>query len=62
MRGRMVCGGGFDMEGEEEQGTASMLTRGFLARVAGQMKVPLTTEGMHKGGVFKFEISEPSRR
>lgn len=39
----MVFGDYFDMEGEEEQGTASMLTPEFLAWVAGQVKVPPTT-------------------
>lgn len=38
----MVFSGYFDMEGEEEQGTASMLTPGFLAWVAGHVTVPLT--------------------
>lgn len=52
MRGRMVCGGGFDMEGEGGARNSLHANSWFLAWVAGQMKVPLTTEGMHKGGVF----------
>lgn len=52
----MVFGDYFYMEWEEEQGTAQMLTPVFLAWVAGETKVPLTTQGMHKAGVFAFEI------
>lgn len=54
----MVLGGYFDMEGVEEQGTASMLTPEFLAWVAGQVKVPSTVQKMHKVEVCGFEFSK----